>query len=244
MDVHFWKLKQQQREEDDDSPEHRGRSIGNAHRKAKCQIKHRRRCGKNLRAWLASLGWCATRHLREDHHRAQIYREFVDRVEGRGILVDPVLAEAHWHMEQVENHASYLRVTMEDVDTDEADFQQVLDESTDAKNHLVQHNGYLPRQWVFGSAPRVPVHVFDDNSDVPLLESEGWFRKQAPYRHKCRMAAIEVEANKKIRKRILRKVQTKERRLRAWRYSVLLASKSRSPSITRPPDGTCKIHWC
>ena len=43
------------------------------------------------------------------------------------------------------------------MDTDEADFQQVLDGLTDAKNHLVQHNGYLPRQWVFGSAPRFPV---------------------------------------------------------------------------------------
>ena len=115
MDVHFWKLKQQQREEDDDSPEHRGRSIGNAHERQNAKKKHRTRC------WLRWAG--APTCLREDHHRALIYREFVDRVEGRGILVDPVLAEAHWHMEQVENHASYLRVTMEDVDTDEADFQ-------------------------------------------------------------------------------------------------------------------------
>ena len=28
---------------------------------------------------------------------------------------------------------------------DEADFQQLLDELTDAKNNLVQHNGYFPR---------------------------------------------------------------------------------------------------
>ena len=54
-------------------------------------------------------------------------------------------------MELVENHARYLRMmghrTMEDVDIDEADSQQLLDELTDAKNHLAQHNGYLPGQW-------------------------------------------------------------------------------------------------
>ena len=38
---------------------------------------------------------------------------------------------------------------------------------------------------------------------MPLLESEGPFRKQAEYRHKCGMAAIEVEANTKIRNSLL-----------------------------------------
>ena len=55
--------------------------------------------------------------------------------------MDPVPAEAHWHMEQVENHARYLGMmgnrTKEDLDIDEADFPQLLDELTDAKNSLV-----------------------------------------------------------------------------------------------------------
>ena len=55
--------------------------------------------------------------------------------------MDPVLAEAHWHMEQVEKNERHLRVTMEDIDTDEADFQQVLDRVDGCENHLVQHNG-------------------------------------------------------------------------------------------------------
>ena len=50
--------------------------------------------------------------------------------------MDLVLAQAHWHMAQVEKQARYLRVmgnrTMEDMDTDKADFQQLLDELTDA----------------------------------------------------------------------------------------------------------------
>ena len=33
---------------------------------------------------------------------------------------------------------------MEDMDVDEADFQQLLGELTDAKNNLAQHNGDLP----------------------------------------------------------------------------------------------------
>ena len=53
---------------------------------------------------------------------------------------------------------------MEDLHTDEADFQQLLDELTDAKNHLVQHNGYLPRQWFLATPP------------------DCRFRKQARYR--------------------------------------------------------------
>ena len=42
---------------------------------------------------------------------------------------------------QVENHARYLRMmgnrTVEDLDIDEADFQQLLGELTDANNNLV-----------------------------------------------------------------------------------------------------------
>ena len=33
-----------------------------------------------------------------------------DQAEGSGIFVDLVLADAQWHMRQVENHARYLRV--------------------------------------------------------------------------------------------------------------------------------------
>ena len=94
--------------------------------------------------------------------------------------------------------------TTEDMDIDEADFQELLD----AENNLVQHNGYLPRQWVLGSSPRVAGHVLEDNSDLPLLEPEDQFRKQAQqaqYRHTCRMAAMEVEANTKIRKSLIGK---------------------------------------
>ena len=56
-------------------------------------------------------------------------------------------------------------------------FKQLLDELTDATNILVQRNGYLARRWVVGSAPRVPGHVLEDNTDPPFLELEGQFRK-------------------------------------------------------------------
>ena len=95
-------------------------------------------------------GWLqwtnAPKCFRVGPQRAQSSREFFDQAEGRGIVVDPFRAEAYWHMEQVENHARYLRVvcnrTLEDTDIDEADFQQLLDE-------LTRHNGYLPIQWLF-----------------------------------------------------------------------------------------------
>ena len=95
--------------------------------------------------------------------------------------MDPVLAEAHWRKRQVENHARYLRMmgnrTVEDLDIDEADFQQLLDELTDANNNLVQHNEYLPRHWVLGTFPRVPGHVLEDHSNLPLLELEVQIQK-------------------------------------------------------------------
>ena len=59
----------------------------------------------------------------------------------------------------------------------QSDFQTVLDELTDAKNSLVQHNGYMPRQWVFGLIPRVPGHMLEENSDLPNLDLEGRFRR-------------------------------------------------------------------
>ena len=45
--------------------------------------------------------------------------------------------------------------TVEDIDVSQNDFQTMLDELTDAKNSLVQHNGYMPRQWVFGLIPHL-----------------------------------------------------------------------------------------
>ena len=76
---------------------------------------------------------------------------FFDKAEGRGIFVEPTPAEAHWQTGQVENNARYLRQMgfriVEDIDVSQSDFQTMLDELTDAKNSLVQHNGYMPRQW-------------------------------------------------------------------------------------------------
>ena len=42
--------------------------------------------------------------------------------------------------------------------------------------------------------------MLEENSDLPNLDPEGRFRRIAEMRHKCRMAAIETEANAKIRK--------------------------------------------
>ena len=67
----------------------------------------------------------------------------------------------------------------------------------------MQHNGYMPRQWVFGLIPRVPGHMLEENSDLPNLDPEGRFRRIAEMRHKCRTAAIETEANTKIRKSLI-----------------------------------------
>ena len=135
--------------------------------------------------WLRGAG--SPRCLRVDPHRSQTARGFFDKAEGRGIFVEPTPAEAHRQMGQVENNARYERQMgyriVEDID--------------------VQHNGYMPRQWVFGLIPRVPGHMLEENSDLPNLDPEGRFRRIAEMRHKCRMAAIETEANAKIRKSLI-----------------------------------------
>ena len=87
---------------------------------------------------------------------------------------------------------------LEDIDVSQNDFQ-----TTDAKNSLVQQNGYLSRQWVFGLIPWVPGDLLEEHPDLPNLDPEGRFKKIAEMRHKCRMAAIETEANAKIRKSLI-----------------------------------------
>ena len=37
-------------------------------------------------------------------------------------------------------------IIVEDIDVSQSDFQPMLGELTDAKNRVVQHNGYMPRQ--------------------------------------------------------------------------------------------------
>ena len=94
--------------------------------------------------------------------------------------------------------------TMEDLDTDETDFHQLLDELTDAKNHPAQHNGHLSRQWVLGSCL---VFLATFLRTVQICHSwslRARSGKQSEYRHKCPMAAIEEEeANTKIRKSLI-----------------------------------------
>ena len=56
------------------------------------------------------LSWAGSpRCLRVDPHRSQIAKGIFDKAEGRGILVEPTPAEAHWQIGQVENNARYLR---------------------------------------------------------------------------------------------------------------------------------------
>ena len=61
--------------------------------------------------------------------------------------MDPVLAGAHLHMGQIDNHARHLCLLgnrmMDDLDVVEADYQQLLDEFTDAKKQ-----SWTPR-WIF-----------------------------------------------------------------------------------------------
>ena len=56
--------------------------------------------------WLRWAG--SPRCLRVDLHSSQIAKGFFDKAEGRGIVVEPTPAEAHWQMRQVQNNARYL----------------------------------------------------------------------------------------------------------------------------------------
>ena len=168
-----------------------------------------------------------------DPHRAQITREFFDQAEERGIFVGAVPAEAHWHMGQVENHARYLRMMgkprMEDMIIDEVDVQKLLDELTDAKNNLVQHDGYLLRQWFCRIITSCSILK---NTDRPLLAFAGRVRKQAQNRHNCQMSAIEVEANTKIRKGLI------------GRFRPMSGDYVLGDALYYRRDVTCESHWC
>ena len=162
--------------------------------------------------WKAfATGWLrwaeSPRCLRFDPHRSQIARGFFDKAEGRGIFVEPTPAEAHWQMGQVENNARYLRQMgyriAEDIDVSQSDFQTMLGELTDAKNSLGATQRIHAKTVGVWSDPRVPGHMLEENSDLPNLDPEGRFRRTAEVRHKCRMAAIETEANAKIRKSLI-----------------------------------------
>ena len=188
--------------------------------------------------WLTWAG--SPRCLRYDPHSSQIARGFFEKAEGCGIFVEPTPAEAHWQMGHVENNATYLRQMgyriVEDIDVSQSDFQTMLDELTDAKNSMVQHNGYMPRQWVFGLIPRVPGHMLEEDPDLPNLHPESKFRKIAEMCPKCRMAAIETEAIANIRKSLIGR-QRPMRGKCAWRSGVLLASKKNCASSTKSMAG-------
>ena len=71
----------------------------------------------------------------------------------------------------------------------QSDFQTMLGEPTDAKNSLMQHNGYVPRQLVFGLIPRVPGHMHEENAT-----SVGWrpSRQRRMRRSEREMTCLEI----------------------------------------------------
>ena len=106
------------------------------------------------------------------------------------------------------------------------------------RNSLVQHNGYMPRQWVFGLIPR------EENSDLPNLDPEGRFRRIAEMRHKCRMAAIETEGECENQKEFdlddqdpCEEITYLEIFVYYWRAGKRCASSTRSVA------GTSSGHW-
>ena len=61
-----------------------------------------------------------------DPHRAQISKEFIDQAEGRGIFVDPVSVGTCGKSRTGGRYRCMMgNQTIEDLDIDEADFQQL-----------------------------------------------------------------------------------------------------------------------
>ena len=120
--------------------------------------------------------------LKVDRHREQISNDLFDKAEGHESLWTLLLLKLTDTWRQVENHARRLRrienQTMEGLDINEADFQQLLDELTDAKKNVVQHTGHLPRNCFLELSSDGPDHVLEDHTDLPLLEPDVWFKKQ------------------------------------------------------------------
>ena len=132
---------------------------------------------------------------------------------------------------------------VEDIDVSQSDFQTLLDELTDAMNSLVQHNGYMPRQWVFGLIPRVPGHFLEENSVLPNLDLEGRFRRIAEMRRKCRVAAIETGANAKIRKSLFGRSRPMRGNFVPGDLVYYRRAGKRCASSTRSLAGTSSGHW-
>ena len=117
----------------------------------------------------------------------------------------------------------------------------MLDELTDAKNNLVQHTGSLPRHWILGSSLRLPGPVLEDSSDLPLLGLRAG-SGNLPSTDKDVVWQRLREANTKIRKSLVgrsRPMRGDHVRGDAVYY---WESMSKSPSVTRPLDGSNKSH--
>ena len=132
MEVNFWKLKERQsREKKTLTGLNIVDAVSGMHIASRFPNQTSHTLGKTFaHGWPRWAG--ALKSLRADPHRAQTSKEVFDQAEGRRVCVYSVVTEAHWHTERVENHARDLRMmgdrTMEDLITDEADFQQLLDE--------------------------------------------------------------------------------------------------------------------
>eukprot|EP00438_Fugacium_kawagutii_P005300 Skav213865 [mRNA] locus=scaffold2366:336381:344444:- [translate_table: standard] len=133
--------------------------------------------------------------------------DFKEKIEGTGIHLHIVPAEAHWRIGTIERKNAILRNVMEKlIDERGATDSQMIDDilvaSLQAINSSVTSKGRTPYQAVFGRLPRFPGDIFGD--ERALLANYDATYAEEMRAHALRVIA-EMRASHTIRRALLRK---------------------------------------
>ena len=118
--------------------------------------------------------------------------------------------QAHWQHGPVERHNSVWKEIwkkmVEEAMVVDYEVDWAVDATSNAKNQLRNRDGYSPRQWVFGTNPRMPGDVVDEPGAIgslSLVTTDLKMQRQNAIRQAARVAFLRVQTDAALQRSLL-----------------------------------------
>ena len=146
---------------------------------------------------------------------------FQSELEKAGVTFRYAATEAPWELGRTERHGGLLKGIMSRTILAEQiagldGLQIVLVESLNTKNRLGNAGGFSPQQWVLGRHPKMEGWPDEDVPEIPVVDEDpmSTFNRRAAVREAARLAWMQEDSQKRIRKAILRQGGSDHQRYR------------------------------
>ena len=161
---------------------------------------------------------------------------FQSELEKSGVVFRYAATEAPWELGRTERHGGLLkgimaRTILAEQIAGQDGLQIVLVEALNTKNRLGNVGGFSPQQWVLGRHPKLEGWADDDVNEIPIVDEDpmSTFNRRAAIREAARLAWMQEDSQKRIRKAVLRQGGTEHQRYQTGDMVSFLRKRGGKP---------------